>query len=158
MFLFGAMLVEWPRAWRSPGSGVGTLAGLLALGVMLVPAPGSAAQAWRILALGLGFALLCQACFAGRAAWLAQALSWLPLRWLGNMSYSYYLLHGLALHVFFAALPRLVPPGDGGAAALLIPAFVWTLLPCAVLFLAVERPWSLAPVPRTGGRSAKGAA
>jgi peptidoglycan/LPS O-acetylase OafA/YrhL len=130
---------------------------LLALGVMLVPAPGSATQAWRILALGLRFAILCQACFAGRAAWLAQALCWLPLRRLGEMSYSNYLRHGVAPHVSFAALSRFVPPGDGGAAVLLVPAFVWTP-PGAAPFLVMERLWSLAPAPSTGGRSAKGVA
>ena len=36
------------------------------------------------------------ACFRAEGP-LYRAFAWTPLRWLGNMSYSYYLIHGLAL-------------------------------------------------------------
>lgn len=144
MFLFGAILVELPANWRAPGSTVGTIAGVIAVSAMGVPAPGPEAQALRTLILGCGFVLLCRACFSGGGPTLARAVSWWPIRWLGNMSYSYYLLHGLALHAFFAVLARVDPDRSLHASLLVAPAFIFTLLPSAILFIAVERPFSLA--------------
>lgn len=144
MFLFGALLVELPATWRAPGSTTGVIAGMVAIAAMGVPAPGSEAQALRTLVLGVGFVVLCRACLAGGGPALARAMSWWPLRWLGNMSYSYYLLHGLALHAFFATLARVDPTHGMHAAFMVVPAFAVTLLPSAVLFIVVERPFSLA--------------
>jgi exopolysaccharide production protein ExoZ len=71
-----------------------------------------------------------------------------PLRWLGNMSYSYYLVHVLTLKALAMAVSRGLPGWKPGAAA------HWALLPCAfaatlasstVLFLLVERRYSLTP-------------
>lgn len=87
------------------------------------------------------------AVLSGRAPSRCAALRFRPLRWLGNMSYSCYLLHGLALHVFFLAVgDRLLSTHGfpGAVVILLVPAFIWTLIPAAALFLAVERPLSLA--------------
>jgi peptidoglycan/LPS O-acetylase OafA/YrhL len=65
---------------------------------------------------------------------------------MGNVSYSYYLLHGLALQAFFSVAQRFISPGhDGLALALLLPAWLATLPPCLMLFLLIERPLSLAP-------------
>jgi peptidoglycan/LPS O-acetylase OafA/YrhL len=70
------------------------------------------------------------------------------MRWLGNMSYSYYLLHGLALQASFLMLDAIVPAAERG------PSFFWgwlpimfasTLIPTLALFLLVERPYSLLP-------------
>lgn len=75
-------------------------------------------------------------------AWLVVK----PLRWFGNMSYSYYLLHGLILKFAFFVLEQVV--SESYASELL---FYWFWLPCFVLtiagsfalFLVVERPYSL---------------
>jgi peptidoglycan/LPS O-acetylase OafA/YrhL len=84
----------------------------------------------------------------GRSGALARVFSWTPLRWLGNMSYSYYLIHGFTLNIFAMALMRLVPPSEHA------PWLFWTALPVGllatlvvstVLFLLVERPFSLQP-------------
>jgi peptidoglycan/LPS O-acetylase OafA/YrhL len=64
------------------------------------------------------------------------------------MSYSYYLLHGLTLNAAFLVLGRLIPPADYGSWlfwALFPPMFVVSLVPTGLLFLTVERPFSLAP-------------
>ncbi len=86
-----------------------------------------------------------------RANLAARLFTWAPLRWLGNMSYSYYLVHGLvvlaatravtaaAMRTGFAALPPLL------VVALLPAVFALTLLPAAALFLLVEKPLSLRP-------------
>lgn len=49
---------------------------------------------------GLGAIILCKA-ISGRGA-LAKALSWAPLAWLGTISYSFYLLHSVAIAFLFA--------------------------------------------------------
>ena len=68
-----------------------------------------------------------------------------PLRWLGNMSYSYYLAHSLALHIIFALIGAV---GYDHVTTwnffILLPfAFLATLILSAILFLTVERPLSL---------------
>jgi len=79
---------------------------------------------------------------------LRRFFSTRPLRWLGNMSYSYFLFHGLVLNgVAFAVhklgwtgpVPGLLFPGVMAANLTL------TLAGSRVLFLLVERPISLAP-------------
>lgn len=92
----------------------------------------------------VAFFALCAVCFADRGL-VSRAMTWTPLRWLGNMSYSYYLLHGSVVSVGFAALVS-IHPGT-------MPAWLfWTYLPilfagtlaaAAVLFIAVEKPLSL---------------
>jgi peptidoglycan/LPS O-acetylase OafA/YrhL len=80
---------------------------------------------------------------------LSRAFSFAPLRWLGNMSYSFYLLHGLPMHVLAIALAQsrvIALPHP------LLLAIVWTFLPVTfaitvwastLLFLTVEKPLSL---------------
>jgi exopolysaccharide production protein ExoZ len=101
-----------------------------------------------------------------QACWLFAALFWVvlvafvaegplrsifsvaPLRWLGNMSYSYYLMHALTLKAFGFLIARACPSWHPGAAAhwaLLPVALAATLVTSAVLFCAVEKPFSLAP-------------
>jgi len=100
-----------------------------------------------------------------RAAGPLRALfSVAPLRWLGNMSYSYYLMHGLALKALALAIARVRPgwnPGDAGHWALLPIAFAVTLVSSAALFAAIEKRFSLGaprpspaqPVQASGGLS-----
>lgn len=79
---------------------------------------------------------------------LSAVLTFRPLRWLGNMSYSYYLIHGLAIHAFTRILP---PPlasehGPLGLISAGILTYSWTLLVAAVLYICVEHPLSLRPM------------
>jgi len=83
---------------------------------------------------------------------LRELFSVTPLRWLGNMSYSYYLMHSLALKGLALAIARLRPGWNPGATGhwLLLPlAFAGTLASSTVLFAAVEKRFSLA-LKRTG--------
>ena len=148
MFIAGALLFEamrrWPHASVAPGwAALAVVAGLAAA---VLKADGSAAYALRTLALFAAFGLLCSAAFGRPSSWLARGLSWTPLRWLGNMSYSYYLIHSLAISASFMVAGRLFgnaavawPPALG----LMAVAFVLTLIPSALLFLLIERPYSL---------------
>jgi peptidoglycan/LPS O-acetylase OafA/YrhL len=84
-----------------------------------------------------------------RGGLAARVFSWTPLRWLGNMSYSYYLIHGLTLKALAVAVMHVAPPAGHA------PLFFWSLLPVGLLatlavstalFLGVEKPLSLGPV------------
>jgi exopolysaccharide production protein ExoZ len=69
----------------------------------------------------------------------------MPLRWLGNMSYTYFLCHGLILHAVSFVLHhmevRVLSPF--GFSVLLTLNLILTLGGSLVLFLLVEKPFSL---------------
>lgn len=149
MFICGILLFEainlGEEAPRPPSS-LGALS--LALGMMgtLLPLDGPTGHTTKIAILFVTFLLLCMACLRSPSGWLARSFCWTPLRWLGNMSFSYYLLHGLTLKAAFLILPALLPGTSFGPWLfwVLLPAmFSITLLPTAALFLAIERPYSL---------------
>jgi len=90
-----------------------------------------------------GFTLFCVA-FNGL---LRRMFCWTPIRWLGNMSYSYYLLHSLTLQAVVLGLSRLITPEP-------YPILFWAMMPVSlsatlvsstILFLLVEKPFSLQP-------------
>ncbi|HAT31020.1 MAG TPA: acyltransferase [Janthinobacterium sp.] len=144
MFAAGIFLVEAEGVALAPRPGGALLALLLGLACLLT----GAALIVKVGALFAAFFWLCLACFHAPHGWLARGFSRTALRWLGNMSYSYYLLHGLALKVAFHALAAVVPASPQGPLffwGLLTPMLILTLLPPAALFLLVERPLSLAP-------------
>jgi exopolysaccharide production protein ExoZ len=150
MFIAGIMVyaLQQQAAPRSLGSAAGLIAVVLGLGAMSWTTVSGWAYALQYTALFFAFGLLCWECFNAPASPLAHAFAWTPLRWLGNMSYSYYLVHGLALKAFFLVLARVLPPGSVDNSAVfwgcLPVAFVLSLCPSALLFLAVEHPFSLA--------------
>lgn len=149
MFIAGVLLYEAtePRWAPTPSSASGLAALVVGLVATLIPLQGSAGAVLKVNILFIAFFVLCLACFRAPAAWLPSAFSWSPLRWLGNMSYSYYLIHGLALKAGFLTLHEVLPSDAYGSWlfwALLPPMFVLTLLPSGALFLLVERPFSLA--------------
>lgn len=77
---------------------------------------------------------------------LRDFFSWSPLRYLGNMSYSYYLMHGLTLHGIVLASAWILPPAERNswAYAAIVPlAFCATWMTSTLLFACVEKPISL---------------
>lgn len=160
MFIAGILLFEALNdlRWRPLGPGA-TLAILVGgLAGTLIRIHGVVGSLLYIAFAFPAYFALCLACFGAPASWLPRAFSWTPLRWLGNMSYSYYLIHGLTLKAAFKVVAVILPATAGGAWvfwALLAPAFGLTLLTSAALFLAVEQPLSLAPsAARAARRSA----
>lgn len=76
----------------------------------------------------------------------ARVFSVAPLRWLGNMSYSFYLAHSLGIHAFFKVLPMLWPGFEASVfwyAALAPLAFCASLAVSVPVYLLCERPISL---------------
>lgn len=107
----------------------------------------STANTDRVLALFLGFGLLCLVAFRAGGG-LYRALTWTPLRWLGNMSYSFYLVHSLVLKTLELVLRKLLP--DGPVSPLVFGliclfGFVLAWMASTVLYALVERPFSLRP-------------
>lgn len=150
MFISGIVLYEAikSRHVASPPSSFGLIALIFGLLSTLIPIDGSVGFALKASILFVAFPTLCWACFCNPLSWLPRTFSWTPLRWLGNMSYSYYLLHGLALKAGFMFFSLIVPAASYGTWlfwALLPPMFVLTLIPSSALFLLVERPFSLTP-------------
>ena len=148
MFLAGILLYEAVDAGRGRATGaLGLPALALATVAMAVVHARGYDGTWRFVALYACFFVLCLSCFAGGGT-ATRWFSWSPLRWWGNMSYSYYLVHGLALKVGFEGLARLDPPAADDSAVLwlyLVPMLAATLLAGGVLFVCVEKPLSLAP-------------
>jgi peptidoglycan/LPS O-acetylase OafA/YrhL len=148
MFVAGIIVYECLRVAReaAPSNAVALLACFAAIGATGIQTWGSVPGSLKVVGLFVAFGTLCYSCFARPTGWLARALSWTPLRWLGNMSYSYYLVHGLTLSIGFHLLAVVVPPmpsGDWVFWALLLPALAATLISSAAVFLAIERPFSL---------------
>ncbi|HPT25272.1 MAG TPA: acyltransferase [Bryobacteraceae bacterium] len=154
--LFAAGMLAWERfdARRARPERAWTQAVAVALMVCAVAACAPLSnpvyqQPWpsiiRALLLGAASFAVIQASF-GDAGWLAAALSWKPLRWLGNCSYSFYLVHSLGVHAAGLLAGRIMPAG------LWFETGFWVALPLALvaasavaipLYLFVERPFSL---------------
>jgi exopolysaccharide production protein ExoZ len=151
MFIAGIVLYELvTKGVRlKDENGLGLVA--LALGIMTVWVLHGKGVSLQVVLLCVFFGYGCFTCFCveERARGVTRSVfCWRPLRWLGNMSYSYYLIHGLTIKFFFLVLAKIFPPLADQAMAIwaLLPiAFVMTLIVSAVLFIAVEKPYSLIP-------------
>lgn len=149
MFISGIVLYEaiTNSQLRVSGS-AGVIALIGGLACALLPLPDPAGTTFKVVALFVSVFVFGLACFRTPRAWLPVAFTWTPLRWLGNMSYSFYLLHGLALKAGFMVLARVVPPTGEQLALhwiLLLPMLALALIPSTALFLLIERPFSLTP-------------
>lgn len=155
MFIAGIVLFETLNHSRlRASSSAGVIALIVGLASMLLPIADPAGLTVKTVILFVAFFIVCLACFRAPGAPLPLAFSWTPLRWLGNMSYSYYLVHGLALKGGFLVLSKIMPPAAAGEPLtfwlLLPPMLALTLLASAPFFLWIERPFSLAPRRKRG--------
>jgi peptidoglycan/LPS O-acetylase OafA/YrhL len=101
---------------------------------------------FRVLALSTSCFLLCLYSFAYDGV-LKRILSWDLLRFWGNMSYSYYLIHGLTLKALALVLSRLVAQPSVHSAILfwsaLLLGLLSTWISATILFGLIEKPISL---------------
>jgi peptidoglycan/LPS O-acetylase OafA/YrhL len=109
-----------------------------------------------LLSVFILFLMLCLCAFnQGSTAY--KWLTYTPLRWLGNMSYSYYLIHGLTLKFCFLIFGSTVTVGFSSNSLYYwfwVPLFAFTFIVSFMLFFIVERPLSL-QVNRSGMASNK---
>jgi exopolysaccharide production protein ExoZ len=117
--------------------------------------PASVDVFWTGIVFVSMFALVLYAIAGGGLA--DRIFTWTPLRWLGNMSYSYYLLHGVVLQGL--ALLAGVTVGERQSVAISATTFLLglalTLGAAFVLFTWIERPYSLVPKPGRAGPARK---
>jgi exopolysaccharide production protein ExoZ len=139
MLLFEAETAGWMAASGPVGLIAPVVSFLVAIFVPMSPVPNEWVHT-------IFLALLCSACFHGGNI-AARAFTWTPLRWLGNMSYSYYLLHGFPILFLLEHLYRL-------PIASMPTLMFWSMMPVLyaasiatsfVLFAVIERPISLRP-------------
>jgi len=160
MFVAGILLVETigAKPTNRPGSAATDVVGLGALvgGLLLTwlwrermdlfgPSVDLGGFPVRLVVLFVSFYVVALIAFS-RDGMCARVFSFTAARWLGNMSYSYYLIHGFSLNIFFFLLRAVWPPSQSEVWifwGLLPIAFIATLPASVLLFLYVERPWSL---------------
>lgn len=98
-----------------------------------------------LLLIFVAFLYVCLCAFNDQSR-LSFWLNFKPLRWLGNMSYSYYLIHGLTLKFCFLIFNLLIDSAYQSEVIfywLWLPFFIITFIISFILFIAVERPLSL---------------
>ncbi len=172
MFIAGMILFEYRdsirlRTFASKGTFAACvifIVGLifpLALNPKIIPGLTQAQEeVWRAVGLWIGCFCIAAASFFGRGL-PAKIFSWTPLRWLGNMSYSYYLIHGVSVSATALAVKRL-SPGNLSEVMFwcLVPVtFAVTLVSSLALFGFVEKPYSLAVrAPKLKAKAAHSAA
>jgi exopolysaccharide production protein ExoZ len=104
----------------------------------------------RLIVSFVAFGTLVFACFRAEGP-LYRAFAWTPLRWLGNMSYSYYLIHALTINASAMLLGKVLPSSLAGPALywlMFVPVFAATLITSTLLFMLVEKPFSLVKTQR----------
>ena len=153
MFIAGILLYEVisNKLIPAPTSGLAIAALTAGLLCLLLPIQGAPGYTTKTVVLFACFFVLCLTCFTAPQARITKAFTWAPVRWLGNMSYSYYLLHGLTLKAIFMVMHSLIHSPDNGFAltvAVMPAAFAITLLSSAALFIFIERPFSIMQKPR----------
>ena len=152
-FLLGIILFELMEQFRNRRSNVANFAVLVtygcALGVIYAIArttliPDQFVTTFSALTAGVASFLFCGFGFHGNGM-LSRVLSWSPLRWLGNMSYSYYLIHPLAIGIVKQSARRLVGPGEHAFVFVLLApvALAMTWAVASLLFIAIEKPLSI---------------
>jgi exopolysaccharide production protein ExoZ len=100
---------------------------------------------YKVIALTISCPMLALYSFEFQGV-LKAIFSWNPMRYLGNMSYSYYLIHGLSLHVVALIAYAIAPPVAANLWIFLLSlplGFAATWIASTVLFMLIEKPLSL---------------
>jgi peptidoglycan/LPS O-acetylase OafA/YrhL len=149
MFVSGILLFEAfrliPDQHAAGSSWKRDLVGLLALSICFPAAILSAGMShgwfFKIVLQFHLFLVFLYACFRSNS-FLGRMFSGRFIRYLGNMSYSYYLLHGLTLKFIAMILGRIAPgTGSGLIYWLTLPAaFAATWAASTALYVTVEKP------------------
>jgi len=126
-------------------NGLGLIALMLSFIVIVLINIYSLNTWYRYLSLFIFFFILCLDTFR-EGSLTNKIFIFKPLRYLGNMSFSYYLLHSLVLKALFMILVKLYPSSGNItmiAWVIMLVFFLITLIPSTILFMLVEKPFSL---------------
>jgi exopolysaccharide production protein ExoZ len=146
MFISGILLfevTEHNKIDKVPPIGIPAL--VLAIASVILLNAFRANGWWQYALLFVLFFVFCLDCFSSDGL-ASKIFKFSPMRWLGNMSYSYYLIHGLTLKFVFILLATVYAPheADDWVFWVGLPvAFIVTLIPSAFLFVFIEKPYSL---------------
>ena len=147
MFIAGIVLYETLAYTQYRSSPISGLFAVLVACITMITILDFKLSIWfRFITLYLSIFLLCWDCFTSSGI-ISKLFSFAPFRWYGNMSYSYYLIHGLTLKGFFLVLALIYPSNYSTDALfwiMLLPMFIVTLMASALLFILIEKPYSLA--------------
>ena len=150
VFLFGVILLEIIQ-FKKATMKLPSAAGLVAAGISIAL---YGACVWfklphtiSITAIGIGFFILVYDSFTDESL-ANRVFKWTPLRWLGNMSFSFYLLHGLVIKAVFLALgmiglQKVALYSSNGLLFLFLACFIAAFCGSAVLFVSIEKKYSL---------------
>lgn len=130
----------------APGVGIATL--VIAFSLMFFLPFDVIGLNIRALALFFLLPLTALDCLLNSRGLTAKIFSWTPLRWMGNMSYSYYLMHGLVLKGLFYIYHHLLGQSTLAPEAFwlcILPGFFATLAASIPLYWFIEYPFSLVP-------------
>lgn len=103
------------------------------------------ANVLHLLLLFVTFLILVLTCIGSKTI-LKTIFSWTPLRWLGNMSYSYYLIHGFTLQCVALAILLFAPKPIESVWIfwICVPIFfTLTWISSTILFVLIEKPFSI---------------
>ena len=146
MFVSGIILFEFHKIQSVQLKSWGTISFILALLLFGTRSIIDINYHLSLMIVYLLFFVFCLSAFSPKS-FSSKWLVFSPLRWLGNMSYSYYLVHGLTLKFLFLLLSILIPATQSSLSIyfwLLIPFFMTTLIVSFCLFVGIERPLSIA--------------
>lgn len=148
VFLYGIALAAWldrgrlPSAARSNGillAGAAALLGLQVLwsreapDIQALPADGG-----FYVAVGAVFTVILRQCFI-EGSWANRAFAIAPLRWLGRISYSFFLLHISVIGMALRALPPATSLGGMWARYAIVLAL--SMAVAGLSYLLLERPY-----------------
>jgi len=149
MFITGILVFECATFYTIPQKLdlIGIVALVLALMITVLQRVYEFNGQWKIAGLAFFFFVFCLACFSLNGS-TSRFFRWTPIRWLGNISYSFYLIHSLVLNIYFLIFSKLYPASGSDQAIFwlsLVATFVFTFISSSLLFAYVEKPLSLSP-------------
>jgi peptidoglycan/LPS O-acetylase OafA/YrhL len=147
--LFGCILALWNNPWTDDSprfkrhQGKFALGGLIVLLLSLVIREPHFRETFRYTMQSIALYPIFFYCVASAGSWQARWLEWKPLKWLGWISYSMYLVHMTVLvlgNAFFPGHPLAVPIGCFFVSVLYSWLMrVWVELPFRGMRSALER-------------------
>jgi exopolysaccharide production protein ExoZ len=147
MFIAGILVYEFGELGLTPTwRGFGLVCFATGVAGMVLVKAGHFNGWWRFVVLYASFLGLCLDAFRSSGI-TARVFSGLSLRAFGNMSYSYYLIHGLTLQFVVLVLGKVWAPAGTTTWefwAMMPVMFAMTLVTSIGLFVFVEKPFSLA--------------